>query len=293
MKEDASFLAKTLHRYGTSESPLKRGIATSMINLLEATGSKARTEKRTNEAINNEKEALLKFLSNKKTQDTLEKLGVNRKAFSTAVFRGYPFNAGKFNSFLRAFIVLRDELREKQKEGLKLSTLKYDIIVNRMLKYEAGDSIATSDVFVTQEQLGGVSKPKDMKLYKKVKALADEKFASKSGIYRSSWIVREYKSRGGKYVGSKPKNSGLKRWFREEWVDINRPIKNSIGKVIGYKPCGRENTVDKSKYPLCRPSKRVTSKTPKTYKEISKKSLSKAKKDKSRVKGRSNIKFGV
>lgn len=139
-------------------------------------------------------------------------------------------------------------------------------------------------------QLGG-GRPKDELLYNSVKREASKKFKSPSGIYRSSWIVKEYKKRGGKYIGSKNKNSGLSRWFKEEWVDINRPIKNSKGKVIGYKKCGRKSQ-KKSKgtnYPLCRPSKRVNKSSPRTYKEISRKSLNKAKKDK---KSSASIKFG-
>jgi hypothetical protein len=138
-----------------------------------------------------------------------------------------------------------------------------------------------------------MSIPKDTILYNKVKKLADKKFTSKTGVYKSSWIVKEYKRLGGKYHGSKPKNSGIKRWYKEKWVDLNRPIKNSKGKVIGYKSCGRSSVKKKSsKYPLCRPSNRVSPKTPKTYKELTKSSLKKAKKDKSLVKHRSNIKFG-
>jgi hypothetical protein len=133
--------------------------------------------------------------------------------------------------------------------------------------------------------------PTNKKLYNYVKKLADKKFKSKSGIYRSSWIVQEYKKRGGKYKGSKPKNSGLKRWYKEKWVDLNRPIKNSKGKIIGYKSCGR-SSVKKGKYPLCRPTYRITSKTPKTYKEISKKSIKKARSLKAKVKETKNIKFG-
>lgn len=34
----------------------------------------------------------------------------------------------------------------------------------------------------------------DKELYEYVKTLANEKFKSKTGIYRSSWIVREYKN---------------------------------------------------------------------------------------------------
>ena len=127
--------------------------------------------------------------------------------------------------------------------------------------------------------------PKNKKLYNHVKKLANKKFKSPSGIYRSSWIVREYKKRGGKYIGFKNKNTGLKRWFREKWVDLRRPIRNSKNK-IKYRKCGRNKI--KGKYPLCRPSKRITSKTPKTYKELSKKTIKYAKKMKKDYK---SIKF--
>lgn len=133
--------------------------------------------------------------------------------------------------------------------------------------------------------------PEDTKLYEKVKRMADKYFESKTGIYRSSWIVREYKKRGGKYIGNKPKLSGLKRWYKEKWVDLNRPIKKG-NKIIGYEPCGRSVIKKKGEYPLCRPTYRINSKTPKTYKELSKKSIKKAKKEKSRVKGSRNIQFG-
>jgi hypothetical protein len=129
------------------------------------------------------------------------------------------------------------------------------------------------------------NKPVDTKLYEKVKKLANKKFESKSGIYRSSWIVKEYLKRGGKYSGIKSKSKGLVRWYKEDWVDLNRPTST------GFAKCGRHST-NKGKYPLCRPSKRVTSKTPRTYKEISKKSIKKAKKQKSKVKGSKNIQFG-
>jgi hypothetical protein len=118
--------------------------------------------------------------------------------------------------------------------------------------------------------------PKDLKLYKKVKKLADKKFKSPTGVYKSSWIVREYKKLGGEYKGEKSKSSGLKRWYKERWVDLNRPIDKN-GK---YYPCGRKSIKKGDKYPLCRPMVRVTKETPKTYKEISKKSIRKAKSEK-------------
>ena len=50
----------------------------------------------------------------------------------------------------------------------------------------------------------------------------------------------------------------LTRWFKEKWVDVKTG-----------KPCGRQKGEKRAGYPACRPSKRVSSKTPKTTKEIS------------------------
>ena len=52
-------------------------------------------------------------------------------------------------------------------------------------------------------------------------------------------------------------SGGLTRWFKENWVDVKTG-----------KPCGRSKG-EKRGYPACRPSKRVSSKTPKTTKEMS------------------------
>jgi hypothetical protein len=52
------------------------------------------------------------------------------------------------------------------------------------------------------------------------------------------------------------KGAALKRWFKEEWKDVR------TGKA-----CGRSEG-EKRGTPYCRPSKRVSSKTPKTSKEM-------------------------
>lgn len=49
----------------------------------------------------------------------------------------------------------------------------------------------------------------------------------------------------------------LKRWFKEKWVDTRTG-----------KPCGRKKG-EKRGVPYCRPSRRVSSKTPKTASEMS------------------------
>lgn len=54
------------------------------------------------------------------------------------------------------------------------------------------------------------------------------------------------------------KGAALKRWFKEEWIDVRTG-----------KPCGRKKG-EKRGVPYCRPKKRVSSKTPKTAGELSK-----------------------
>lgn len=60
-----------------------------------------------------------------------------------------------------------------------------------------------------------MAQPKNKSLYNKVKVLANKKFGFLSSAHKSSWIVREYKKRGGKYIGFKPKYSGLKEWYKK------------------------------------------------------------------------------
>ena len=137
-----------------------------------------------------------------------------------------------------------------------------------------------------------MSTPVDKELYLKVKNMANKKFKSPTGVYRSSWIVKKYKSLGGRYKTSNNKRSSkLKRWYKEKWIDLNRPIKHK-NKIIGYESCGRKSISSKDKYPLCRPSKHISPKTPKTYNELSKKIITKAKKDKSIYKYKKNVSFG-
>ena len=97
-------------------------------------------------------------------------------------------------------------------------------------------------------------KPRNMKLYNSIKRKIYKKHP-KHSAYRSGLLVQAYKKKfkkkyGNKepYIGKKTSKKGLKRWFEEEWV-------NQRGE-IGYKYKGD----------VYRPSKRITKKTPKTFK---------------------------
>ena len=59
------------------------------------------------------------------------------------------------------------------------------------------------------------------------------------------------------------KGAALKRWFKEDWKDVRTG-----------KECGRQEG-EKRGTPYCRPSKRVSSKTPKTSSEMTKAEKSK------------------
>ena len=67
------------------------------------------------------------------------------------------------------------------------------------------------------------------------------------------------------YAGIKTKKKGLARWFLEDW-------RNQRGEV-GYK----------YKNDVYRPTRRITKKTPKTFKELSKKKIKKARTKKYRI----------
>ena len=124
--------------------------------------------------------------------------------------------------------------------------------------------------------------PSNTKLYEKVKKEARGRFERWPSIYASAWVVKTYKSRGGKYKGKKPKESGINRWFDEEWVQVSAYL-NGKKKV----QCGAQNRSEKA----CRPLKRVDENTPITIPELlklhsKKKLIDLARQKRSDMKGR-------
>jgi len=80
------------------------------------------------------------------------------------------------------------------------------------------------------------------------------------GLYESTKnvvVLTEWRKNVAKSSPNPRAKGGLTRWFKENWVDVKTG-----------KPCGRSKG-EKRGYPACRPSKRVSSKTPKTVGEMS------------------------
>jgi len=74
--------------------------------------------------------------------------------------------------------------------------------------------------------------PKDTALYEMVKKEADEKF-DKPSAYKSGWLVKTYKERGGTYSGAKPKK-GLTRWYKEKCNQTNHYYLCYLQKLLIY-----------------------------------------------------------
>jgi len=114
--------------------------------------------------------------------------------------------------------------------------------------------------------------PINKKLYERVKKLVKSRVKRWPSAYASGQLVRLYKKKGGKYRYTRFGN--LKRWFKEKWIN-----------VCTGKPCGRKRSSPK-KYPYCRPSRRVSRKTPTTSRELSRKEIKKRCRKKHQIKKR-------
>ena len=101
----------------------------------------------------------------------------------------------------------------------------------------------------------------DRALYDEVVRDAKARFAVWPSAYASGWVVQEYKRRGGRYAGERDTSTGIAKWFKEEWVDLARPIYDDEGHLVGYEPCGRGRS-DQKDYPKCRPLAEAMRMTP-------------------------------
>jgi len=132
---------------------------------------------------------------------------------------------------------------------------------------------------------GKKSVPVNKKLYATVKQKVKTRSKVWPSAYASGQLVREYKSKGGKY---KCKFGSLDRWFKEKWVNVcKRDIHGN------YRKCGRSKSSRKG-YPYCRPSKRVNKNTPKTVHELSRSTLKRmcSRKQKNPYKKLGKVSFG-
>jgi hypothetical protein len=137
--------------------------------------------------------------------------------------------------------------------------------------------------------------PVNKELYAKAKAIINQKYGTNTSAYRSMALVKKYKSMGGKYRddGGSRKTT---RWLNEKWVNLNAKKEGSSGQLDarghplgGYEECGKRGS--SGKYPLCRPSRTVSSDTPKRFQDISKSRINAVNLKKQKLQNKGNIKF--
>jgi hypothetical protein len=110
--------------------------------------------------------------------------------------------------------------------------------------------------------------PIDSDLYEAIVEEAKARFAVWPSAYASGWVVKTYKERGGRYGGGgRGQDTGLVKWFGEEWVDLSRPIHDEDGNLVGYEPCGRKRSTTPADYPKCRPFAEAVWMTPAEIKD--------------------------
>ena len=107
--------------------------------------------------------------------------------------------------------------------------------------------------------------PLNTALYAKAKKIADTVY-DRPSAYKSGFIVKKYKEMGGKYKEDDQEKK-LKRWFKEKWTDVGGGLA----------------------YPVYRPTKRVSKKTPLTPGEIGASNLKKQIKLKQVIKGTAKL----
>jgi len=74
----------------------------------------------------------------------------------------------------------------------------------------------------------------------------------------------------------------LRRWFKEKWVDISRKDDSGKHPECGASASERKGDMNRA-YPKCRPSRRVSPKTPQTSGEMSEKEKKAASSQKRKV----------
>ena len=118
----------------------------------------------------------------------------------------------------------------------------------------------------------GKNIPTNPGLWSRAKSAAKSKYKVYPSAYANAYASKWYKERGGGWKKSKKKktnesddelNEDLRNWFKEKWVDVSKKVDGK------HPPCGRKDADGKA-YPKCRPSKKVSSETPKVASSYSK-----------------------
>ena len=239
---------------------------------------------------------LISCESREQLSDTIKEINEFNKEYSITS------TSEEFKKFEIAIAVMRVKLKRK-----------HDIAENQLRGQKQNNKINMKIVITERQQefikdylTEGDNKPTNPSLWSRAKAAAKSKYKVYPSAYANGFAAKWYKEHGGRWKkksknestetneasspsqqaaiainmkekGIKPKkesfNEDLRRWFKEKWVDVSKKVDGK------HPPCGRKDADGKS-YPKCRPSKKVSSETPKvasSYDKDEKKSMTQQK----------------
>jgi len=223
---------------------------------------------------------LISCESREQLSDTIKEINEFNKEYSIAS------TSEEFKKFEIAIAVMRVKLKRK-----------HDITENQLGNK---NNKTNMKIIITERQedllfsllTEGKNKPTNPELWSRAKAAAKSKYKVYPSAYANGFASKWYKEHGGgwrtvkkksaneseetneasspaqqaaiainmKKKGIKPKNENvnedLRNWFKEKWVDVSKKVDGK------HPPCGRKDA-DGRAYPKCRPSKKVSSETPK------------------------------
>jgi hypothetical protein len=225
---------------------------------------------------------LISCESREQLSDTIKEINEFNKEYSITS------RSEEFKKFEIAIGVMRVKLKRKH------------YIVENQFRSQKQNNKTNMKIIITERQedllfsllTEGKNKPTNPELWSRAKAAAKSKYKVYPSAYANGFASKWYKEHGGgwrtvkkksaneseetneasspaqqaaiainmKKKGIKPKNENvnedLRNWFKEKWVDVSKKVDGK------HPPCGRKDADGKA-YPKCRPSKKVSSETPK------------------------------
>jgi len=163
----------------------------------------------------------------------------------------------------------RSRLKKEELVNLLQENISKTKLLKEIYSKSPRKSPRKSVKFISMSPKSGSKVPDnvvDKDLYRKIRNKVKNRVKVWPSAYASGQLVKEYKSAGGRYKGKKKSgdDAPLDRWYKEKWVNVCKPTNG------GYAKCGRKKS-KVSEYPYCRPSVKVSSKTPMTVSELKKK----------------------
>lgn len=112
----------------------------------------------------------------------------------------------------------------------------------------------------------------DKEIYKRAKKIIDNQY-KKHSAYKSMQLVKKYKDLGGRISGKA--KGGTTRWNEEKWKNLTPYAIGNVKDIKKSPACGVKGKQGNNKS-ICRPTVKVSSKTPKLAQAYTKSQIKKA-----------------